>query len=302
MRSPRSGAASRLRRRPHPGSAESHFRSSHRAPNRRPDSLNTRRGNVHVGTVGWSYPDWKGCFYPKGTAARDYLAFYAGRFRAVEVDSTFYAWPKRTNLQQWAEKVPPGFRFALKAPQSITHERLLAGCAEDMLRFLDSVQLLGDALGPVILQLPARFGRSHLKDLFRLLEALPPKPGIAVEFRHRSCYSSEMFEVLRNRGVGLVTTDAHEGFLLSGPDVVLRLMGERDTATRFDRVVVDKGHDLDAWADRVGQLPAWVEHAYLFVNNLYSGHAPETAAALGVRLGVLDPPPAPPGTQESLFP
>ena len=254
-----------------------------------------------VGTVGWSYKDWKGAFYPPATRSTDWLAHYATRFPAVEVDSSFYAVPKPEVLDHWAAAVPAGFRFALKAPGSITHERLLKGCAEDLAAYLALLRRhLGPRLGPVILQLPPRFARRHLPDLFALLQALPPRPGLSVEFRHPSCFSREMFEVLRQRAVGLVTTDQHSGLLLSGPDVVLRLMGERDAMSVYDKVVLDRDDDLHTWAGRLEELPDWVRDTYVFVNNLYSGHAPATALDLGLRLGWLDPP-EPEAQQTELF-
>lgn len=256
--------------------------------------------SLYVGTSGWSYKDWKGNFYPPHLAAREQLAFYARRYPAVEVDSSFYGAPAPSTLDHWAEVVPASFRFALKVPRDITHDRMLRDCRDDLAAFLALVGRLGRRLGPVILQLPPAFTRSRLPDLFRLLEALPLRPGLSVEFRHASCFAPEAFEELRNRGVGLVTTDQHDGLLLSGPDVVLRLLGDREQVQVFDRVVVERGLDVQAWSERLLALPGWVRDAYVFVNNHFSGHSPTTAAALAARLG-LPPPPPEPGKQGSLF-
>ena len=256
---------------------------------------------VHVGTSGWSYKDWKGNFYPPEVPAKDHLGWYARRFRAVEVDSSFYGAPAPATLDHWAEAVPEGFRFALKVPREITHDRLLKDCGPDLLAFLALVRRLGSRLGPVILQLPPTYGRSRLPDLFRLLEALPVTPGVSVEFRHGSCFVAETFEVLRTRGVGLVSTDAHTGLLLSGPDVVLRLLGDRRKVTVFDRVVLDRSRDVEAWTERVLALPSWVHDVYIFVNNHFSGHSPTTAADLAARLGLPPPGGVAPGEQQRLF-
>jgi len=255
---------------------------------------------IHVGTSGWTYPDWKGSFYPVGLPARQELKHYASRFHAVEVDSSFYAEPTPSTLRHWAEVTPDGFRFALKVPRRITHERLLKDCAGDLAAFLEHLKLLGARRGPAILQLPPFFGRSHLPDLFRTVEALPHAPGLSVEFRHKSAWTPEMLQCLRERGVGLVTTDAHSGLLLSGPDVVLRLLGDRSAVTTFDRVSVDRHHDLALWTERLLALPAWVQNSWVFVNNHFSGHSPATAADLAQRLG-LPPPPSAPGQQGLLF-
>ncbi len=254
-----------------------------------------------MGTSGWSYKDWKGPFYPERLSARDFLAFYAGRLPCVEVDASFYAAPTAATLEHWAASTPPAFRFALKVPRDLTHDRLMAGCGPDLLAFTQHVQRLGDRLGPVVLQLPPSFTRSHLPDLFEALDALPMRPGVAVEFRHDSCFSTEAFEHLRSRAVGLVSTDAHSGLLLSGPDVVLRLLGRRDQVEVFDKVTIDRTADLETWAERLERLPPWIENAWIFVNNHYSGHSPATAVALGRRLGLDLQPPEDPGNQRLLF-
>jgi uncharacterized protein YecE (DUF72 family) len=77
---------------------------------------------VRIGTCGWSYQDWSGVFYPKGTAAGEYLSYYAQRNAVVEVDSTFYRSPSRKMVEGWRDKTPDGFGFSLKVPQVITHE------------------------------------------------------------------------------------------------------------------------------------------------------------------------------------
>jgi uncharacterized protein YecE (DUF72 family) len=254
----------------------------------------------HVGTSGWTYPDWKGSFYPDGLPARQELAYYATRLGSVEVDSSFYAEPAPSTLRHWAEVTPAHFRFALKVPRSITHERLLKDCAGELLAFLDHTAVLGLRRGPVILQLPPYFRAAQLPALFVLLQELPPQSGLCVEFRDRSAFTAECLQLLRERGVGLVTTDAHAGLLLSGPDVVLRLLGDRRAVTRFDRVSVDRGEDLAAWTERLLALPSSVRDAWVFVNNHFSGHSPATAAELARRLGLPPPPPAP-GRQGRLF-
>jgi uncharacterized protein YecE (DUF72 family) len=101
---------------------------------------------VRIGTCGWSYQDWSGAFYPKGTAAGDYLSFYAEHYPVVEVDSTFYRSPSRKMVEGWRDKTPDGFGFSLKVPQVITHEKMLADCKAEVGAFLSAARLLGDKL------------------------------------------------------------------------------------------------------------------------------------------------------------
>ena len=84
-----------------------------------------QQGVVRIGTQGWNYEGWVGAFYPVGTRPADFLSIYSRAFDTVEVDSTFYAIPPSKTVRGWADRTPPGFTFALKMPQEITHERRL---------------------------------------------------------------------------------------------------------------------------------------------------------------------------------
>ena len=122
---------------------------------------------VRIGTCGWSYQDWAGVFYPKGTAPREYLTYYAEHYLIVEVDSTFYRTSSRKMVEGWRDKTPDGFGFSLKVPQVITHEKLLKDCKADVKAFLDAAQCLGDKLLCCCLQ----FGYFH-----RLQQPAKPLP------------------------------------------------------------------------------------------------------------------------------
>src|ERR1700729_4479123 len=123
---------------------------------------------VRVGTCGWSYDDWKGVFYPKGTTPGQYLAYLAEHFPFVEVDSTFYHAPRPSMVEGWREKTPANFAFSLKVPQTITHEKLLLDCQAEVDGFLGAARLLGDKLACCLLQ----FGYFNRKGL-RLARCVP---------------------------------------------------------------------------------------------------------------------------------
>src|SRR5215207_4672962 len=101
---------------------------------------------VHVGTSGFSYKEWKGSFYPKEIKPPDMLRFYASRFDTVEINNTFYRMPNEAVLGEWAEQVGSGFQFVLKAPQRITHQKRLAGVDEDVAFFFKTAARLGERL------------------------------------------------------------------------------------------------------------------------------------------------------------
>jgi uncharacterized protein YecE (DUF72 family) len=165
---------------------------------------------ILAGTSGYSYPAWKGSFYPPDLPSSRMLAAYAARLPAVEINATFYRMPRESTLAGWRAEVPPGFVFALKAPQRITHRKRLSGADDDVLLFLRTAAELGSALGPLLWQLPP----TQRKDLPRLRAflALLPRGGRSVlEFRHESWRSDDVLATLAEAGVALCIADTEEG-------------------------------------------------------------------------------------------
>lgn len=164
---------------------------------------------VLAGTSGYSYPAWRGRFYDAALPASRMLAAYARRLPTVEINATFYRMPKASTLAGWRGEAPPGFVFALKAPQRVTHVKRLAGAAEDVAYFLRTAAELGDALGPLLWQLPP----SLEKDLPRLrdfLSLLPRGGRSAFEFRHASWSSDDVLSALSEAGAALCIADDEE--------------------------------------------------------------------------------------------
>jgi uncharacterized protein YecE (DUF72 family) len=162
--------------------------------------------DFYVGTSGYSYPPWKGKFYPKKLPKEQMLAFYAEHFRAVEINNTFYRMPTESDVQGWAKSVDGGFRFAFKAPQQITHRLRLHDADEPVAQFLDVVKVLGKRLGPLLFQLPPNF-KKDLTRLSAFLKLLPRRRRIAFEFRHASWFDDEVLGLLRTRRVALCIAD-----------------------------------------------------------------------------------------------
>lgn len=165
---------------------------------------------LHVGTSGFAYKEWKGSFYPKDLSAEKMLAFYSSRFNAVEINNTFYRFPRRELLQGWAAQAPAGFTFVLKAPQRITHIRRLKEVSEPVAEFFRLAGELGGHLGPALFQLPPNMKKdtARLRDLFA---SLPPGARAAMEFRHESWFDEEVFALMKEQGVALCLAEAEEG-------------------------------------------------------------------------------------------
>src|SRR5258705_393584 len=101
-------------------------------------------GSIRLGTQGWNYDAWVGPFYPENTKVVDFLQVYSRAFDTVEVDSTFYAVPPSRTIRSWAQRTPPGFLFALKMPQEITHERRFRDVQDLAKEFFDRARELED--------------------------------------------------------------------------------------------------------------------------------------------------------------
>jgi uncharacterized protein YecE (DUF72 family) len=164
-------------------------------------------GTLYVGTSGFAFPQWKGAFYPSDLKDREMLAFYATRFRSVEINYTFRRDPARRTLEAWTTATPESFRFVLKANQSITHYRRLTD-PERAIAFLETAAPLGDRLGPILFQCPPNMKRDPGR-LEAFLDALPAGSSrYAFEFRHPSW--DEDRSLLADRGAAWVVSDTDE--------------------------------------------------------------------------------------------
>jgi uncharacterized protein YecE (DUF72 family) len=252
------------------------------------------------GTAGWSYPDWVGPFYPAGTPEKDFLARYAERFSAVEVDSTYYRIPTVKMTTNWARQTPDGFSFSPKMVGEITHERFLDGCDDLVAGFVHALAPLGDKLGPIVLQFPY-FKKdtgvtldSLLERLLPFLDTLPKEFRFAVEVRNKSFLKPALLDALRQRRTALVLVDH---VWMPGPAeysriegaftadyVPIRLLGDRygieKLTQKWDQVVIDQGARLAAWAGLIRRALATKLDVQVFVNNHYAGHAPRSVLEL----------------------
>jgi uncharacterized protein YecE (DUF72 family) len=196
------------------------------------------------------------------------LRFYAGRLPAVEVNNTFYRMPTERLLSGWVSSVPEGFRFAMKAPQTITHRKRLKDAADPTAFLWKSAAALGERLGPVLFGLPPNLS----KDLPRLetfLGLIPDGSRAAFEFRHPSWFSDDVYEALRRKGVALCVADAEE---LSTPLVSTAGWGYlRLRRPDYDDAAVAK------WAADVAGEP-W-EEAFVYFKHEEAGTGPRLARA-----------------------
>jgi uncharacterized protein YecE (DUF72 family) len=223
---------------------------------------------LRVGTSGYSYKEWKGIFYPDDLPAAKMLPYYAERFNTVEINNTFYRMPDEKTVANWAAQVPDGFRFVLKAPQRITHQKRLAGAEDDVRRLFDVARSLGDKIGPVLFQLPP-FAKKDAAKLREFVEWLP-EGRVAFEFRHASWCDEEIYAILRERDIAICLADTDE---VTDRDALVV-----PTASwgylRLRRTEYGEG-ELAEWAARVTRQP-WSD-AYVFFKHEDEAKGPRFA-------------------------
>ena len=268
---------------------------------------------ILIGTQGWNYTAWVGPLYPPGTRASEFLPTYARAFRAVEVDSTFYAVPDAKAVRAWMERTPPDFTFALKMPKEITHERRLRD-ADDLVReFLDRARELGTKLGPILLQMGPDFGPDELPALEQFVASLPRDLRFAVELRQSSWMRSDvrphLADVLARHGVALALSDGRwirrETMLelaeqATADFLYVRWMGPDREITDYSRVQFDRSEEIRAWAE-VLKRAAHTKDIYGFFNNHFAGHSPASAREMQRLLGQQPVDPETLRGQRSLF-
>ena len=196
------------------------------------------------------------------------LSYYAKQFATVEINNTFYRMPTENLLLQWAESVPAGFRFALKANQQITHIKRLRNCESTLKRFLEVANVLveGDHLGPVLVQLPPNF-KCDRAVLGEFLALRPPAFRFAFEVRHASWYVEETYDLLRQHQTALCIAETDEQAppeIITADFTYARLRRENYTAKEITtwRKKFDKwtGQGIDVYAyfkhEDEGKAPA----------------------------------------------
>lgn len=251
-------------------------------------------GTCYIGTSGYSYDDWRDVFYPHSLDKKDFLPFYAEQFPFVELNFSYYKQPDSGMLARIAEKTPSEFLFTIKGHKSFTHERNTRW-KDEALRFKENVLPLVEKkrIPAVVLQFPYSFhytppNRRYLADLSTALHGLP----LCVEFRNNEWLHNDVYDGLRERGIGFVATDAPSLPNLPTPVPIttseigyLRFHGrnaanwwEGDNTTRYDYLYSKA--ELHEWLDKIVELLVDVKVLFVAFNNHRKGQAVENGRQL----------------------
>jgi uncharacterized protein YecE (DUF72 family) len=237
------------------------------------------RVSIHIGTSGWDYNHWEQVLYPAGMPPRERLQRYTEAFDTVELNASFYHWPRDTTFAGWRRRLPPGFQMSVKAPRGLTHGRRLYAPERWLERIASSWHELADRRGVLLLQLPPDFERDDAR-LGYLLDLLPDWLTTAVELRHPSWQAEPVYALLERRSVAYcVMSGAQLPCVLraTAPHVYVRLHGPDDQHLYAGSYSQDA---LRWWADRLHEWQENGHEVYAYFNNDGGGNAVRNAWTL----------------------
>jgi uncharacterized protein YecE (DUF72 family) len=232
---------------------------------------------IWIGTSGYSYPEWRGSFYPEKFPTSQMLAYYAARFPTVEINNTFYRMPNEKLVGEWAAVTPERYQLTLKAPKSITHIARLRDCEDSTQRFLTVANTLGPKLGALLFQLPP-FAKKDVAALDSFIATLPEGVRAAFEFRNPSRMDEEVFARLRARNLALCVADSEK---FSTPVEI--------TANYAYFRLRDEGYqptDIEHWGGVIREKTSHCSDVYVYFKHEEQGIGPEFARILMGALGL----------------
>lgn len=231
---------------------------------------------VHIGCSGWNYKEWRGAFYPEKLAKKNWLEYYSEKFDTVEVNNTFYRFPKDENLESWRDTVPKDFLFTLKGSRYVSHMKKLKEVKESVQKFSDAAHLLKSKLGCILWQLPPNLHRNDEK-LDQFCKDLDSKDKNVIEFRHESWYDQGVYEILSKHDVSfcaISSPDFSEEMITTNQTGYLRFHGKGEKW--YDYLYSEK--ELEKWYQKIQKKD--LKEIYIYFNNDIHANAPKNALQL----------------------
>jgi uncharacterized protein YecE (DUF72 family) len=261
---------------------------------------------IRVGIGGWTFPPWRGAFYPPDLTQKRELEYASRKLTSIEINGTFYGAQKPESFMRWHEETPDGFVFSLKAPRFATHRRVLAEAGASVERFLTGGLLeLKDKLGPINWQMPStkQFDPADFEAFLKLLPAEIEGRRLrhVVEVRHPSFVQPDFIALLRTYRVAVVLADHANHPILpdpTAPFVYARLQAasEQEDAGYAAVALAQWAKRAQTWAE--GKMPADLpliaeperkapnsRDVFIYMINGFKPKAPAAAMALIERLG-----------------
>ena len=237
---------------------------------------------MKIGCSGWNYEGWKGNFYPKNLENKDYLQYYSKFFKFVEVDSSYYHMPSRSAVRGWKEKTPADFKFSLKFPQVITHEKKLQDVIKPLSILFYSLEPLVDKTLTLLIQLPPflteKKGFSPLQSMVRYLDK---RFRYSLEVRHSSWFNDNVYDFLKENDIALVWSVRDKlpsPSIITSDQVYVRFIGDRNISEKdFGRIVKDRRKEMLEYVKQVRETQnenSNIQNVLIAFNNHFAGFGP----------------------------
>ncbi|NJW51671.1 DUF72 domain-containing protein [Salinimicrobium oceani] len=231
---------------------------------------------VHIGCSGYNYKEWRGPFYPQKLAQRKWLEHYSSIFDTVEINNTFYRFPREKGLLNWRETVSDNFQFTLKGHRYVTHRKKLKDADQSVKDFELLAKLLKTNLGCILWQLPPNLHRNDEK-LENFCKTLDREFKNVLEFRHESWYDKEVYDLLENYGIifsSISSPEFPDDLITTDKTGYLRFHG---TGKDWYDHLYTKA-ELKEWHKKI--MDSGLEEIYIYFNNDIHAHAPRNAQEL----------------------
>ncbi len=230
---------------------------------------------IYLGTSGWSYEDWIGKFYPEDIKKNEWLNFYSKKFDTVEVNASFYRLPYEKMIKGWKNKTPNDFLLTFKGSQLITHKKKLKDSEEYLKKFYDRIKLVEKKLGVILWQLPPQL-KKNIDLLEDFLNKINSNYKQCIEFRHKSWFSKEIYNLLKKYNVAFCIISAPK--LPSTIEVTADFAYIRWHGTDDWYKHNYSKEELNGWATQIKKLN--VNDVFGYFNNDYKGFAPKNCIKL----------------------
>ncbi|MGY5850183.1 DUF72 domain-containing protein [Salegentibacter sp. F14] len=231
---------------------------------------------VHIGCSGWNYRGWKGQFYPEQLPQKQWLQYYSGIFNTVEINSTFYRFPRDSTLIKWKETVPDAFKITLKGSRYITHMKKLHDVEQSLEKFYNAAYLLGDKKSCILWQLPPGLHRNDEK-LESFCKLLNPDFTNVIEFRHHSWFDHQVYRLLSKYNLVFCAISSPvfpEELIVTGKIAYIRFHGKGKKWYDYDY----SREELLSWYKKI--IHSDIDEVYAYFNNDLGASAPENARML----------------------
>ncbi|SNZ09021.1 Uncharacterized conserved protein YecE, DUF72 family [Persephonella hydrogeniphila] len=227
----------------------------------------------HIGCSGYFYWGWKGVFYPEEIPPSKWFEYYSSIFDTVEINSTFYRFPKKSSVKKWYRQSPEDFVFSVKVNKQITHIKKMKNVKEELDQFYSVLsESLQEKLGAFLFQFPPSF-RYSKENIERILENLNPYFLNVVEFRHKSWWNEEVYKIFLDKKITFCSISAPrlpEKLVQTSEDVYMRFHG-RESWYRYNY----SEEELQQWINEIKDRK--INRLFVYFNNDYFGYAPENA-------------------------